>query len=171
MLSLVWTAFIFSNSLETASESKVASGKVVEVVEQIAEKVGVEINESSSGLTTDKISFFIRKSAHFIEFAVLGIFMFFLYIYGSKSIGFSRSGYRPYLSLIFPLFVAMTDEGIQYFVPGRGAQITDVALDMAGSVIAFLICRIIVRLHKNRPKNKINIAETEKVLKNKFKYH
>ena len=63
LLTLLWLSFIYGNSLKTGEQSSEQSGKVHEVVNDIAQSVGIEkpISEHT-----------VRKSAHFFEFAVLG---------------------------------------------------------------------------------------------------
>ena len=58
----------------------------------------------------------IRKVAHFTEYAVLA-----------------------------GLLVALTDETIQLFAPGRSGQISDVWLDFAGFALLQLALRLVIR--------------------------
>ena len=76
--------------------------------------------------------FLIRKSAHFTEYGVL----FWLLIRGPMA-------RRPYMALMMCAVYALTDEGHQFFVPGRGASLYDVALDSTGALFShFLITAI-----------------------------
>lgn len=68
----------------------------------------------------------IRKSAHFLEFALLGM------LWG----GYSRLK-KLRLPWLYGLVVAVIDETIQYFVPGRCPGGWDVVLDCAGYLFGF----------------------------------
>lgn len=156
ILTLFWTAFIFSNSLKDGEQSKAASGKVVEVVEKAADVIGIEIKETGDGLTLEGVSLFVRKSAHILEFAVLG-FLSFL------TVSFFVNGTKSLLSLLYPLVAAVTDELLQLTSPGRSCQLTDVLIDMAGATVATLIAYIVVRIHKSRTAKSCNTVKSEKV--------
>jgi VanZ family protein len=72
----------------------------------------------------------IRKLAHFTEYAVLGTLLALLwscYPYSDKR--------RILLSLGMSVLCACADEFLQLFILGRGARITDVGIDILGSVI------------------------------------
>ncbi|MGD0074645.1 MAG: VanZ family protein [Candidatus Binataceae bacterium] len=71
---------------------------------------------------------FIRKAAHFSEYAVL----FVLLVRGPM-----RG--RPVLALVLCGLYAFTDEGHQIFVPSRTASLHDVALDFSGALFASLV--------------------------------
>ena len=64
ILTLLWIAFIFGNSLDSGAESSAKSSTVHEVVNELAASLGAkeEISEKT-----------IRTSAHFAEFAVLSL--------------------------------------------------------------------------------------------------
>jgi VanZ family protein len=67
----------------------------------------------------------IRKSAHFINYAIL----FWLLIRGPMA-------GRPYMALVVCVAYAMLDESHQIFVPGRTPSIYDVAIDSSGALFS-----------------------------------
>ena len=71
LLSLLLTGFIFSNSLKTAGESHAQSGRVMELVRPLL--VPRFIHGETEEETEEKLSFVVRKAAHFVEFGALGI--------------------------------------------------------------------------------------------------
>ncbi len=71
---------------------------------------------------------FIRKAAHFSEYAVL----FLLLVRGPM-----RG--RPALALALCGLYAFLDEGHQMLVPSRTASLHDVALDFSGALFASLV--------------------------------
>ncbi len=127
LLTLAMTGFIFSNSLKDGATSSAQSGKVVEVVENLADKVGVEINK-------EKLPHKVRKTAHFTEFALLGILGFLTLL---------SLGAADWVLFFAPLgysgVIAAMDEYLQTFSPGRAGQLQDVALDVSGAAIGIAL--------------------------------
>ncbi len=84
---------------------------------------------------------FLRKLAHFAEYTLLGIHLFFF-----PSV-FGRGRKRECLSaLAAGALVALTDELVQAFVPGRGSSLWDCAIDFGGVLfghVLVLLCFIL----------------------------
>lgn len=118
---IVW---IFSNSLKDAAESSAQSGAVLAAVQRVLD-----------ALFAGKIvvsSHFIRKLAHFSEYALLGAMLFFT----ARAYGATRRKW------VFPALIAalvpFLDEGLQFFSEGRAPLLTDVAIDLAGGACGML---------------------------------
>ena len=94
---------------------------------------------------------FVRKTAHFFMFCGLGI----LVLCTIRSY-YGRPHIRVYASAwLFCIFCAVCDEFHQLFVPGRGAQLSDVCLDSAGALVGVLLAFLLLLLRKSlrkRPK-------------------
>lgn len=111
------TWFIFSNSMEVAEVSSAKSGQVLQMVNELLGRVGLDPMTSHE----------IRKLAHFGEFAVLGFwFMCCLRVYTRK--------YIRHISwpLLLGLAIANIDETIQIYVSGRSSSVMDVWIDFGG---------------------------------------
>ena len=86
--------------------------------------------------------FIERKGAHVVEYAMLTLlaFHFFRRSFTRESLGRVLS-----LSATFALMYGATDELHQYFVPGRGARMSDVLIDGLGvlcmATVIFLFYR------------------------------
>ena len=76
----------------------------------------------------DQLFIFVRKMAHFAEFFGLGLLWG---VYG-------RLRWHRWMWL-YGLVVAVADEAIQYFVPGRAPGFWDVALDYCGYFCGFAL--------------------------------
>lgn len=87
---------------------------------------------------------FVRKSAHFCEFGLLGCELMLLF--------WLRSGVR-FQNLCNAAFAALlaavTDETIQIF-SGRGSQVQDVVLDFSGALTGILLVSLIAQLIEKR---------------------
>ena len=92
---------------------------------------------------TDISQHFIRKCAHFVEFAVLGVLLMLARNASARAGAFLAL--RPFYPL-YALLVPLCDETVQSFYPGRSPQISDVWLDFAGAVTGAVVCFCILWL-------------------------
>ncbi len=76
---------------------------------------------------------FVRKSAHFCEFGLLGVETALLF-WLRGGLGFQNGVNSAFACLL----AGVTDETIQSFT-GRGSQVRDVVLDFSGALLAILI--------------------------------
>ena len=143
LLSLLLTGFIFSNSLKPAGESHAQSGRVMDMVRPIL--VPGIIHEETEEETEEKLSFVVRKAAHFIEFGALGVCV------GGSFAALSVIRKRKYLIAPGAICVAIAccDEIIQSFT-GRTNSLKDVALDSCGSICGLIFVACVVWLLKQR---------------------
>ena len=146
MALIACIAFIFSNSMKVGTVSEGASVRVLRLVQQAVARLGMP------GLASHITLHFIRKLAHFCEYALEGfLLMLCLRVYTRR---FIRHMSWPILG---GLLTALTDETIQLFSPGRSSQVLDVWLDFAGVLAGLLVgmfllalCRMCVLLYKHR---------------------
>jgi VanZ family protein len=78
---------------------------------------------------------FVRKAAHFTNYAIL----FWLLVSGPL-----RG--RPYFVFGLCVFYALLDEGHQLFVPSRGPSLYDVALDSTGALFSRFLHTAVVEI-------------------------
>lgn len=126
LLLVVFTAFIFYNSSMVASESNKASYLVGSIITGMGKWFGLDIPQHN-------LNYNIRKIAHFLEFAVLGIILCNVY----SAFNVSKRTSTGYI-LFLGLGIAVIDEYIQLYTPGRSALITDVVLDFFGVFFVWL---------------------------------
>ena len=146
IIILLTVIIIWGHSFMTPEMSTEESSFVKEIVEAVVQSVS-----NNEAFTIPEIV--IRKSAHFIEYAILGLELVIL-ITINKSLQADddkkRGLIKKLLSLyptafIISLLVGFVDETIQYFT-GRYSSIWDVLLDLAGasfSILIFLLLRTI----------------------------
>ena len=130
LITALWLSFIYGNSLKTGVESSEASGLVHRLVNTIPELLGLGSPISEH---------FVRKAAHFTEFAILGILVCSdLWCFSAVSL--TRPFYlnAPILAISVPIcaFFASLDEYLQGFVDGRGPSVTDVLIDTSGAFVS-----------------------------------
>lgn len=84
-------------------------------------------------ITSDPIAhFYIFKSFHLIEYAVLSILLY---------LGFTRIRQ----TIIVGYFYSLSDEIHQHFVAGRTSMIRDTLIDLLGIVLGLIVVQIIFR--------------------------
>ena len=130
LLVVVLTAVIFVNSSLPATESGKLSGFVAQFVAQLAQLLDIELKGD--------VEHTIRKLAHFLEFACLGL----LWCKTFASFRVSNRTSTGYI-LLLCLLTAVTDEYIQLFSLGREGKVMDVLLDFSGAACAWLWYRIV----------------------------
>ena len=133
------TLLIFKNSFEDNATSHEYSGTVLDVVAP-----NRDVTDYSGNSNLEKI---IRKSAHIIEYATLGIVSMALAL-NTKSI-FKNAGFG--IAFFYVLFVAVLDEHIQGYM-GRCGTTGDILLDFFGGIIGFavvlLVCFVVAKIKK-----------------------
>ncbi len=90
----------------------------------------------------------VRKLAHFLEFASLGLALRWLWRLKVKPLWLQRC-----LSLGLGVAVACTDEAIQRFVPGRHGCWQDVGIDCAGVLFGVAMFCIAAHIHHQKTNN------------------
>jgi VanZ family protein len=86
------------------------------------------------------------KVLHFTAYAILGFL-------GMGSVRTMTDGYRPkqaWLNCLLVGLYGISDEFHQYFIPGRQADVLDVAADIAGGVLGTWLMYTLVRLAARR---------------------
>ena len=130
LLVMVLTAVIFVNSSLPATESGKLSGFVAQFVAQLSQLLDITLKGD--------VEHTIRKLAHFLEFACLGL----LWCKTFASFRVSNRTSTGYI-LLLCLLTAVTDEYIQLFSLGREGRVMDVLLDFSGAACAWLWYRIV----------------------------
>lgn len=147
LLTVLWLGFIFSNSMQSGASSGAASGRVHTLVNLIPEMLGLGSPISHH---------FVRKLAHFAEFAILSLLACAdLWCLKAVSLKQSLKKSIPLISLSLPFCIlcAAADEFIQNFSEGRGPSIKDVFIDSSGALFAtilFITIFCIIRYFKNK---------------------
>ena len=128
--------FIFSHSAQPAAVSGAQSRGVLAFVNQALRGWGLP------GVS----EYLLRKAAHFAEFMVLGWWMLLC----TRAFAARVARWMPWLWGA-GILCAAADEGIQFFVPGRSARISDVLLDGCGVLAGLVLARAAIwawtRLH------------------------
>ena len=121
--------FMFSNDPAYKSDKK-SNFVIVSIAEFLA---GHSLDKEAREEKIDEYVVLVRKSAHFIIYFLLGLFVISL-IKEYKVIDIKYLIY----AFIFCLLYACSDEVHQLFVVGRSGNIIDVIIDSIGSIFGIL---------------------------------
>lgn len=139
VVSVLFVAFIFINSMAPSTQSSEISGSVLEQVRALFRQLGI------SWEITDHM---IRKTAHFLEYLGLGVLLF-LTIRSHTP----HPGRHLFTGLFLGLLVPVCDEFIQLFISGRSGQVSDIVLDfcgiLTGALLFFLVFWLVTRKKRN----------------------
>ena len=134
ILLILAVLFIWGNSLKPGKESLEDSGAAVDFIEQIFAFFGIDVEVSE---------LIVRKVAHFSEYFLLGTLA-----YLTAWQYCIRAG--QYICAGGCTVVAIIDETIQSFVPGRDGNAVDVLIDTFGAVCAIGVILLLIFLIKRR---------------------
>lgn len=125
LLTIILTAFIFSNSCRTAAVSSEQSGRIVDFIAGFCY------------IDKGTLTVIVRKLAHFFEF--------FLQALSASLFVISIKGFPKHIIYILfgGLFTACCDEFLQLFFDGRGAMVSDIFIDFSGTLTGILLCTAI----------------------------
>jgi len=123
---LVWAIVIFG--LSTSYFSAENTSKFIDPILRL-------LMPGASAATIGLAHGFVRKAAHFTNYAIL----FWLLISGPLR-------ERPYLAFGLCMLYALLDEGHQMFVPDRTPSLYDVALDSTGALFSRFLHAAVVEI-------------------------
>lgn len=136
---VLWIGFIWLHSAIPASGSSEESRVVGNFIRPLLELF------LGKGNLTDHI---VRKLAHFTEYTILGflmganVFALTKQVRGRFALPRAAAFFCWSYGLLLAMAVALLDESIQIFSPGRSPQVTDVLLDTAGSMVGLIFAKL-----------------------------
>ena len=123
-----WMLVIFILSAQKSSDSdNLSSGItrfVLNIINGLLPRIEIEFSV---------FSHFVRKSAHFIAYLILGVLS--LHAIDKEKNPTVRWFIKAFLICVL---YAMSDEFHQLYVPGRSGELRDVLLDSTGSLVGIL---------------------------------
>ena len=157
--ALIWMAVIFWFSSNNGDASSSQSSKVSYIFASAADQAfRLDMSDAERMNFSERISFLVRKTAHFSEYFILGMLL-----YTAIGINFGKTldlidesmkilhifRIRYILPVIIVFGYAGTDELHQYFVPDRCCSFKDVLIDTAGGLASVLMI-IFIRYVRSR---------------------
>ena len=141
VLIAIWAYVVFNFSSQNGGDSSGLSRKVVELFTKNEDTINI-------------VEPYVRKAAHFSEYALGGVL--FISLFSTYK---WPEGNQITISILLGIWYAITDEVHQLMVPGRHGAVFDVYLDTLGfstGVLAMLLLIKIVKLcRKNNSKTRM----------------
>jgi len=133
--------FILSSDSGNAS-SKKSDTLIINIYKLLHKK---SISQTKQQNIINKNVFFVRKSAHFIIYSLLGLSLISL-IREFRIININSI----LICLIIAFLYAFSDEAHQIFVPGRSCELLDVFIDTFGSFIGMYVYLLVYKLRRRK---------------------
>ncbi|MDO9591928.1 MAG: VanZ family protein [Erysipelotrichaceae bacterium] len=124
VLAFLWMTVIFFLSSQSGNDSAMLSTSIFKPLFDLLIPIGVN---------SEFLSLFIRKTAHFFSYLILGILVF-----RAMDTYDIEPSQKMYLSLLICFGYAISDEIHQIFVPGRAGMLIDVMIDGLGSATSIV---------------------------------
>ncbi len=142
-LVIVWMGLIFFLSSQPGTQSGALSKGITQIIVTAIEWVfpGVELDVQT-------FHSFVRKSAHFVVYLVLG-FLVMNAIWGRV-----KGIRRILLAVLICVLYAVVDEVYQASVPGRSGEAIDVIIDSAGAVVGIAAYLTFARIRYRKGRSK-----------------
>lgn len=148
ILLIICLIVIFMLSQDSGSSSSNKSDSIAEfIIDKISDITGSDYTDSNLSNTLDNCIFIVRKSAHFLEYMILGILMINV-LKDYKAFKLSLL----LIAILLCFLYACSDEVHQLFIPDRSGKILDVLIDTSGSCLGVLIYFIIYKKKNKRRK-------------------
>lgn len=138
ILTILLLCFIWGQSLLPQDKSAGESRFVMQFLKPLL--------DPSDRIDADLFHHLLRKTAHFTEYAALGLCACGL----SCSFPWKRRAACAAAPILLCAFAAAADETIQLFSAGRGPQVRDVLLDCSGALFGIAIYALLLRLKRRR---------------------
>ena len=139
ILIILWMYLVFGFSGQDGEQSSGISYKISMILTGNNEEIAIIIEP------------YVRKVAHFAEYAI-GAILIYLLLYTFQKIS---SKIRNISSIIITIIYAISDEIHQLYIPGREGKIVDVYIDTLGIITGVIFINILIKIFRNT--NKINV--------------
>ncbi|WP_216696810.1 VanZ family protein [Anaerostipes faecalis] len=147
-ITVVLMIVIFLFSAKTGDSSSKMSIGYAKVLAKLLGRIGI-FDVSTPALLmmhAESVHTFVRKMAHFTEYAVLGFFS-----YQAITCDLPNSKKSVITAQILCTSYAITDEIHQIFVPGREGKVFDVGIDSFGALTGIILAHFLfqyIEYHK-----------------------
>jgi len=127
---IFWMILIFSFSNQNVTTSLSFSDRVASsMIDTVIKITGKEVSKEQKAKLVKETRVMIRKTAHFTEYFILGILVYYIFNIYSVS--------KPVIyAILFCFLYACSDELHQLFSDGRTAKVLDVLIDTSGSLLS-----------------------------------
>lgn len=141
LLAILWMGVIFWFSSRNAELSAMDSTRIGRAIADMLAKGFTGWDESAKEAFVLSVDHAVRKTAHFLEYMILGILLSGVFAeYRMRPLRWMK---RVWIS---GTLYAVTDELHQIFTPGRSCQLSDIILDSCGVAAGILLALLVLWL-------------------------
>lgn len=141
-IALMVLIYWFSDQPDTVSSEQ--SMRIGKLICSILVDGYDALSEVTRNQYIEMIDHFVRKSAHFCEYALLGMLTWGSFRWVCAAFGEKGRKIELY-AWVWCICYAATDEFHQLFVPGRYGIVRDVILDSLGALTGITVCILVSR--------------------------
>ena len=134
-------SFSAKDAKNSSDQSKAISNTVVDIIEKTTNKTIGELGGKSDEAMRRKVHGFIRQTAHFLEYTLLGAVAFI-------AVFFARHEKKYFTALAIGICTTASDELMQIFADGRAPEWKDAFTDAAGVAIGIVLGVLLLKLIK-----------------------
>lgn len=147
LIALAWMGVIFYFSHQNGTSSSKMSNTITRWVVNTFVPNYSNLTAGEQANILKNASYVIRKMGHYLEYAILGVFLFAaVYV-------FTDNEKIIYLVVsILGILYAISDEFHQSFIGGRAPAVKDVLIDSIGLLTTLFFIGIFLNIKKNRKK-------------------
>lgn len=138
---------IFSFSAQPGEQSSDLSTRIAEWILRVFAPTVETFAPARRQLVLEEVCFYVRKAAHFGEYA-------FLAFWACLLLREYAAACAPLKAWAWATLYAATDEVHQLLVSGRAGMVRDVAIDSAGALVGAGVAMGILLIKKQRIRNK-----------------
>jgi len=143
LLCIIWLGIIFYNTTRQGEISQRYSGEVTKIISVVINIPSAILDKHN--IKFSDVNFYVRKNAHFFQYLILSIML----CSAVRQIKLYKTS-EIFLLLFLLLFISVTDEFIQKYIPGRTSSILDIVIDFSGGVLGMLISNIGYKIRKKK---------------------
>ena len=140
--AFLWMAVIFWFSARDADVSTEDSFRAGRIAAELVVPGFRDMTAGEQQAVLESLDHPVRKTAHFLEYAVLGVLLAGGFL--QPECGRDRIRLQGFRAWASGTGYAVSDEFHQLFVPGRACMPADVLLDSAGVLAGTILCGILL---------------------------
>jgi len=140
LLVVTWTGILFFFSSQTATQSTVLSGDTIRALLTIFKPEFLTMSTLQQTQLVAGLQNVVRNTAHFLSYFLLAALCTIAILQHNF-----KKGQQAALTLLLCMGYALTDETHQLFVAGRAFELSDLALDLCGTLMGVILVLIVRR--------------------------
>ena len=138
ILSIAWMGVIFWFSSRTSSQLDMRNRFIVKIILELFFKNFDTLPIDNQNQILNNISFYVSKSAHYLEYGMLALLLSLAFILVKKR------RYRYLFIMLVVILYAASDEIHQIFTGGRTPRSLDVIYDSLGGLTMVLLIELVI---------------------------